>query len=151
MSLQEQVKEDMKTAMKAKEAEKLMTIRGVMAAMTNKLVELGRMPQDALSDEEVLAVIKTEVKRRKDSIQQFRDAGREDLANAETLELAYIEPYLPELMSMEQVREIVLKKKEELGVSDKSGMGKLVGAIMADLKGAADGTMVKEAVEALFT
>src|SRR3989344_6760388 len=150
MLLQQQIKEDMKSAMKAKEQEKLMAIRGVMASMTNKLVELGRMPTDELSDDEVLAVIRTEGKRRKDSIQQFGDAGRDDLVAGEKAELVVLEAYLPAMMSQDAIRTIAIQKKEELGITDKSQMGKFVGTLMGELKGKADGTDVKAVVESLF-
>ncbi len=150
MLLQQQIKEDMKTAMKAKEPEKVMALRGVMSAMTNKLVEIGKMPQDELGDSDAIAVIKTEVKRRKDALQQFADAGRADLADAEKVELDILQVYLPATMDKEKIREIVIAKKEAMGITDKSKMGQLMGAIMGELKDTADGGDVKEVVEALF-
>ncbi len=150
MLLQQQIKEDMKTAMKAKEGEKVTTLRGVMSAMTNKLVELGKMPQDELADTDALAVIKTEVKRRKDALQQFSDAGRSDLADAEKIELDILQVYLPATMDKAKIHELAVAKKESMGITDKAKIGQLIGALMGELKDTADGTDVKEVVEALF-
>jgi len=119
MSLQTQFKEDMKAAMRAKESQKLMTIRGVLSAFTNKLVEMGKMPQDELPDEDAISVLKTEVKRRKDSIKQYSEAGRPELAADEQFELDILTTYLPETMSIDAIREIAVAKKEELGISEK--------------------------------
>ncbi len=151
MTLQSRIKEDMKNAMKAKEPVQVTTLRGVMSAMTNKTVELGRTPQDELSDEEALAVIKTEVKRRKDAQEQFHAAGRDDLADNETEELAFLMVYLPEMMSRDAIRTHATAKMTELGVTDKSGAGKLMSTLMADLKGAADGADVKAVVDELLS
>lgn len=150
MSLQEQIKEDMKTAMKAKEPEKVTVLRGVMSAFTNELVAKGKMPQDTLNDEEALAVITREAKRRKDSIQQFTDGGRPELAEDEQKELEVLEAYLPTLMSQGEIRPIAEAKKAEMGDIDKTKMGQLMGAVMAELKGKADGGDVKAVVESLF-
>ena len=150
MSLQQQFKDDMKAAMKAKESQKLMTIRGVVAAFTNKLVELGKMPQDELPDADALSVIKTEVKRRKDSIQQYSDAGRPELAADEQFELDVLSTYLPETMSLDAIREIALAKKEEMGITEKSQMGQLMGAVIQATGGNADGADVKTIVDEIL-
>lgn len=148
MSLQQQITEDMKDAMRAKEAVRLQTLRAVKSAFTNELVNLKRTPQDELSDEEALAVITRESKKRKDAIEQFTSAGREELATDEKAELEVLQSYLPTLMSQDEIKPIVEAKKAELGISDKSGMGQLMGAVMAELKGKADGGDVKAVVEA---
>lgn len=150
MTLAEQLTNDMKEAMRAKDTVKLTVVRGLKAACTNELVTLGRMPQDVLSDEEILTVIRRESKRRKDSIQQFTDGGRADLAENEQAELKVIEAYLPQMMSIDEIRPIAEAKKAALGVTDKTGAGKLVGALMAELKGKADGADVKTVVDSLF-
>ena len=150
MSLQQQFKDDMKAAMKAKETQKLMAIRGVMSAFTNKLVDMGKTPQEELPDEDALSVIKTEVKRRKDSIQQYTDAGRPELAADEQFELEVLSAYLPETMSMDAIREIAIAKKEELGITDKSKMGQLMGAVVQATGGNADGADIKTVVDELL-
>jgi uncharacterized protein YqeY len=150
MSVQTQIKDDMKTAMKAKDREKVTTLRGVMSAFTNELVAKGKMPQDTLSDEEATAVIKRESKKRKDSISQFEGAGRDDLASGEKSELAILEAYLPELMSKEQILPVAKAKIEELGITDKTKVGMLMGAIMKELGSNVDGNDVREVVMGLL-
>lgn len=150
MTLHDQLRESLKTAMKAKDAVALTTIRSVMTASTNELVATGRTPQDQLADEEILAVIKRLAKQRKESIVQFEAAGRNELAEPEKLELAVLEAYLPTLMTQDQIRPIAEAKKAELGVTDKAKLGILVGAVMKELGGNADGGDVKAVVEKLF-
>lgn len=150
MTLQETIKSSLKEAMMAKDSVKMTVIRGLMSAFTNELVSIGRTPQDALTDEEVLTVIRRAVKQRKDSIDQFKTAGRDDLVESESAELALLEVYLPQMMSKEEILKIAEAKKVELGVTDKSKVGILMSALMKDLKGKADGTDVKSVVEGLF-
>jgi len=146
MTLQEQIKEQMKDAMRAKEKPTVMTLRGLMSAFTNELLAEGKMPTDSLSDESAITVITREAKRRKDSIQQYSDAGREELASDEKEELAILEAFLPELMSEEEVTAFVTAKKEEMGITDPSQKGQFIGAVMGELKGKADGAMVSRIV-----
>ena len=150
MSLQTDIKSQMKDAMKAKDQVRLTVLRGVSAAFTNELVAKKMTPQDELSDDDALAVIKRLAKQRKDSIQQFADAGRDELAADEKAELAVLEDFLPAMMSQDEIRPIAEAKKAELGVEDKSGAGRLVGAVMGELKGQADGGDVKAVVDSLF-
>lgn len=151
MTLHEQIKNDMKDAMRAKESDKVMVLRGLMSACTNELVAQKKTPQDLLDDEATLAVITREAKRRKDAIQQFVDGGRPELAEDEEKELTILSEYLPEMMSEEEILPIASAKKEELGISDKSDIGRLIGAVMADLKGKADGADVKKVIDSLFS
>ncbi len=150
MSLHQEIKDSLKDAMKAKDAVKLRTVRSMLTAFTNELVATSRTPQDMLKDEEVLAVIKRLAKQRKESILQFETNARPELAEPEKEELAVLEGYLPTLMSQEQIRPIVEAKIAELGVTDKSKMGILVGSVMKELAGKADGADVKAVVEAMF-
>lgn len=133
--------------MRAKEEVKLGVLRALKTAFTNELVATKRTPQDELSDDEALTVIQREAKKRKDAIEQFEEAGRSELADGEKKELEVLQAFLPEMMSVEEIQKVVEKKKEELGVSDKSGMGQLIGAVMSELKGKADGGDVKKVVE----
>src|SRR5438067_996658 len=130
MSLHKQIKEQIKEAMKAKEAVRLSVVRGLVASFTNELVSLKRLTTEELSDEEVLAVIRRQVKQRKDSIEQFTKGGRSDLADNEKTELAILETYLPAQMSREEVMKIAKAKMAELGVTDKSKSGLLMGLVM---------------------
>jgi len=141
----------MTTALKERDDVRLRVLRGLMAAFTNELVALKRKPTEMLSDEEALAVIKRAAKQREDSIEQYTKGGRTDLADTEAEELTVLKEYLPEMMSQEAIEPIAKAKMDELGVSDKSGMGKLVGGIMAELKGKADGSDVKAVVEKLLS
>jgi len=147
MSLHEEIKGQIKEAMMAKDAVRLTTLRGLVSAFTNELVATQRKPQDFLTDEEVLAVIKRNVKQRKDSIQQFTDGGRADLAESEQSELSILEKFLPQMMSRDEIKKVVEAKKAELG---EVNQGLLMKAIMTDLKGKADGADVKAVVDGLF-
>lgn len=150
MSLHQAIKDSLKEAMKAKDAVRLRTIRSIMTACTNELVATGKTPQDMLDDTETLAVIKRLTKQRKESIVQYEENGRPELALPEKEELVVLESYLPQLMSQEEIRPIAEAKKTELGIADKAKMGMLVGAIMKELAGKADGSDVKTVVESLF-
>lgn len=148
--LHNQIREEIKEAMKAREELRLSVLRGMLASFTNELVATKRKPDTILPDEDAINVVKRLVKQRKDSIEQFRAGKREDLASKEEAELKILEKYLPETMSKEDIKKVVLAKKEEMGITDKSKMGILIGAVMKELKGKADGGDVKEVVEKLF-
>ena len=149
--IQQKIKDEIKQAMRDKDALRLSVLRGLSAAFTNELVAKMRMPQDPLADEDAMAVIKRTVKQRKDSIDQFTKGGREDLANDEKAELAILETYLPAMMSKEDIKVIALRKKEEMGVTDKAKAGQLTGAVLKETKGMADGGDVKAVVDSLFS
>ena len=150
MSLHRQLKDSIKDALKAKEEVKLRTVRSIITALTHELVATGNTPQDILEDEQVLSVIKRLAKQRKESIAQYSAAGRDDLVKPEEEELEVLETYLPKLMSTEDIKPIAEAKMKELGIEDKSKMGVLIGALMKDLGGKADGGDVKKVVEQLF-
>lgn len=150
MTIHETLKKELPDAMKAKDEVKLRTLRALLTAFTNELVAQKQKPDQILDDEKALAVISRAAKQRKESIEQFERGNRPDLARHEREELTIIEAYLPEMMDKDQIRELAAKKKEELNVQDKSQMGMLMGALMKDLKGKADGNDVKEVVESLF-
>jgi len=150
MNLQQQIKADMIAAMKEKNQVKVTTIKSLVAGFTNMLAEAGREDRENISDDEVLALIKKGVKQRKDAIQQFTDGGRPELAESEQAELVFLETYLPEAMSVNQIKEIAIRVKEEQGVEDKSKMGVLIGMVMKEVAGQADGGDVKDVVISLF-
>jgi uncharacterized protein YqeY len=150
MSLHQHIKDSIKEAMKAKDPVKLQVLRSIVAASTNELLNLKRTPQDMLTDEETITVIKRAIKQRKDSIEQFVNGGRSDLADSEKEELSVLQTFVPASMSKEDIKIAVEKKIQELGITDKSKIGMLLGAIMKDLKGQADGSDVKEVVESLL-
>ena len=136
--------------MRAKDTVRLTTIRSLLTAFTNELVANRQKPDGEVTDETALAVITRASKQRKDSIDQFVRGNREDLAEVERKELAIIESYLPEMMKKEDVLKVAQAKKAELGIDDPTKKGVLMGAIMKELKGKADGNTVKEIVEGLF-
>lgn len=148
--LQQQIKDQLKESMKARDEVRTMVLKGLLSAFTNELVAQRKKPSEDLPDTDALNVIKRAVKQRKDSIEQFRKGGREDLATNEEKELEFLSAYLPETMSVEEIKKLAEVKKAELGIEDKSKMGMIMGALMKDLKDKADGGDVKEAVESLF-
>lgn len=131
----------------AKDTVKLTVIRALLSAFTNELVNKGKMPQDMLEDADVMTVIAKEAKKRKDSIQQFEAAGRPELAEDEKAELAIIEAYLPAQMTEDEIKAFVEAKKTELGLTTSADIVALIRAVMPELKGKADGNMVKSAVD----
>jgi len=148
--LHEQIKNKIKEAMMAKDSIRLETYRGMLAAFTNELVSKGRKPNEMLTDEEAVVVITRLSKQRKDSIEQFKKGNREDLVKKEEAELGILETYLPKLMDRSEVETIARTKKDELGITDAAKKGMLMSALMKDLKGKADGSVVKEVVDSLF-
>jgi len=146
-----QIKSDMTAAMKARDALRVETLRGAMAAFTNELVAKGRKPTEQLSDAEAVAVLKRLAKQRKEAAEAFTGAGRTELAEKELSELKIIEAYLPATVSREEIERVAKAKKTELGITDVSGIGKLTGAVMKEFTGTADGNDVKEVVATLFS
>lgn len=148
--LYEEIRASLKDAMKAKDEVKLRTIRSMLTAFTNEMVAKGKTPQDIPDDETILAVIKKLAKQRKDSIEQYEAAGRQDLSAPEKLELVILDAYLPTMMTQEEIEPVAKAKMAELGVTDKSKMGIAVGAVMKELAGKADGGDVKAVIEKLL-
>lgn len=149
MTIIEQVKSDMKDAMRAKDAVALTTIRGLISACTNELVATGKTPQDEVTNDIALTVIKRASKQRKDAIEQYTQGGRTDLVENEQAELNVIEKYLPQTMSKDQIKSIAETKIAEFG-GDKSKMGQIIGAIIKETAGQADGGDVKSVVMELL-
>ena len=148
--LHEEIKGKIKEAMIAKDSVRLEVYRGMSAAFTNELVAKGRKPQELLEDEGALAVITRLSKQRKDSIEQYAKGGREDLVAEEKAQLAVIEEFLPQLMGREEVMVVAKAKQAELGITDPTKKGMLMSGVMKELKGKADGVLVKEVVDSLF-
>jgi len=144
MTLNETIAADLTAAMKAKDATRLSALRMLKAAVTNKgMVEKGRDLEDA----EVLQVVASLVKQRRDSIEQFSKAGRTDLVDKETAEIAILEHYLPPAVSAEEIEAAVAAAIAETGASSVKEMGKVMKAVMPKLAGKnADGKAVNEAV-----
>lgn len=147
MSLLERLNQDMKTAMKNKEKTKLSVIRMLRSEIKNEEIER----QHTLNDEEVIEVLMRELKKRKDALQQFEEAGRDDLVQQLREEISVIEPYLPEQLSEEELRELVREVVQETGASSKADMGKVMKAIMPRVKGRADGKLVNRLVQEVLS
>ena len=157
MSLHQTIKDQIKEAMREKDAVRLGVVRGLVTGFMNELVATRRTPQEELTDEEALNVIRRAVKQRKDSIEQFTKGGRPELAESEQVELVVLEKYLPAQMSREEVMKIAQAKMAELGIdpkadagASKSKTGMFMGALMKELKGKADGDVVKSVVDELL-
>ena len=148
--LTQQIRAAMIAAMKAKDDLRVQTLRGCMAAFTNELVAKSRKPTEELNDVEAVAVLKRLAKQRKEAAEQFEKGGRADLAEKERKELVILESYLPQTASKEEIEKVALKKKDELGINDTLGMGKLVGAVIKEFGGNADGNDVKEVVQKIL-
>lgn len=144
MSLKDQITEDMKTAMRAKDSERLGTIRLLLAALKQKEVD----ERVVLDDAAVVAVVDKLVKQRKDSIAAFEQAARQDLADKEKAELVVLQAYLPQRMSPEEITAAVQAIVAELGAKGPGDMGKVMGAVKAQLAGKADMGQVSAAVKA---
>lgn len=132
--------------MKAKDTVRLETLRMALTACTNALVEQGKKPNEKLEYDTVVQVLKRLVKQRKESAEQYRNAGQEERAKAEEAEQAVIKEYLPPEMTEEEIKAIVTKKQQELGVSEKKDTGTLMQAVMKEMKGKADGSTVAKIV-----
>ena len=147
MSLKEQIGEDIKTAMKAKDKLRLQTVRGIKKAILEKEVELRPKGQDTLTPEHEIELLTQQAKQRRDSIEQFTNAGRDDLAEKESQELAIIETYLPEQVSDEEVAKIIDELIASSGATTMKDLGKVMGPAMKQLKGKADGKKIQEIVK----
>ena len=145
--LHQKVEAELKSALKTGEKEKTGVLRFLISAIKNHQIEVKAKGEEYLKDEEVIVVIRRQVKQRKDSIAEYEKGGRQELADKEKAEMAILENYLPAQADVEKIREVVKTKIAELGITDKSGFGKLMGATMAELKGQADGDAVKKVVE----
>ncbi len=143
MSLKDQITEDMKTAMRAKDAPRLLTIRGLMAAMKQREVD----ERITLDDAAIVGIIDKLVKQRKDSIAQFTAGNRPDLVEKESAELAVLEGYLPQRLGVEAIAAEVAAIVAELGAAGPGDMGKVMAAVKSRLAGKADMAQVSAAVK----
>ncbi|MEO8022857.1 GatB/YqeY domain-containing protein [Polaromonas sp.] len=144
MPLKDQITEDMKTAMRAKDSERLGTIRLLLAALKQKEVD----ERVVLDDAAVVAIIDKLIKQRKDSLEAFQKAERKDLADKEAAELVVLQAYLPARLSADEVAAEVKAIVSQLGASGPGDMGKVMGAVKAKLAGKADMGQVSAAVKA---
>ena len=144
MSLKQQIISDMTAAMKAQDAARTSTLRMLKAAITNREKEGG----GELTDEDVQKLLRSQMKQRRDSVEQFEKAGRQELADKEKAEISIIESYLPQAASQEEIDQAVVAAISETGASSMKDMGAVMKAVMASLAGKnADGKMVSETVK----
>ncbi len=146
MNLKDKLNQDMKEAMKARESDRLSTIRQLRSAIKNREIEL----QQELDDEAVIAVVSTLVKQRRESAQMYRDNDRPELAAKEEGELVVLQQYLPEQLGEAQLRALIADVIAATGASSPKDMGKVMPQVMARTKGAADGRLVNQIVRELL-
>lgn len=150
MTIHEQIKNQIKESMKAGDKVRLEVMRGISTAFTNELVATGHTPQDIITDDGAITVITRLAKQRKDSIEQFTKGGRMDLVEEETKQLNILQEFLPKLMEKEEVEKFVKGKIAEVGIIDPTKKGMFMSSLMKELKGKADGSIVKEIVDQLY-
>lgn len=143
MTLVDQIKEDMKQAMRDKNSVTLDVVRMLLSSVKNKAIDLGH----ELEDVEVMAVLKSDLKKLKDGLESFVSAAREDLAAKAREEILVLEKYLPAQLTDGELEEKVRAHLAELGIADAADIGKAMGQLMAKLKDAADGNRVRAMVE----
>lgn len=147
MNLFARLYEDMKQAMKAKDEVRLQVIRMAISACKNYKIEKYGTGEQELSDEEVIQVLTKQIKQRKDAAASYTGAGRSDLADKEHTEASVIQGYLPPQMTDDEIRSVVKETISSMGVSSPAEMGKVMGSVMNQLKGKADGTDVQRIVK----
>ena len=147
MGLEDQIRNDMKEALKSGQKERLSTIRTALAQIKDERIK----KRDNLNEEDVITVLMRAVKSRKDSIDMYRKGGRQDLVDKETAEMEIIQSYLPEQMSEDEVKKIIAEIVDSSGATDMKDIGKIMGPAMAKLKGKADGKLVQQIARSLLS
>ena len=148
MSLKERITEDIKTAMKSKDKLRLETVRSIKKVLLEKEVSLRPSGQIELTEAQEIEVLSQQAKQRRDSIEQYRQAGRTDLADQEAQELTIIEEYLPQQLSDAEVEAVIDEIVAQIGATSPKDMGKVMGPVMQQLKGKAEGKKIQELVKA---
>lgn len=148
MALLDQLNADMKEAMKAKEKDRLSVIRMLKASLQNEAIHLGVKD---LNEDQELTVLSREVKQRRDSLKEFKDAAREDLAAKIEQELTYVNAYLPAQLTEEELKQIISETAKMINAEKPSDMGKLMGALVPKTKGRTDGALVSKLVKAYLS
>lgn len=146
MSLLTTLNDDIKTAMKSKDKDTLSILRMLKAAIQNEQIKAGR----DLDGEEELTVLSREMKQRRDSLSEFEKAGRDDLADKVKIEITIVEKYMPKQLSEEEIRQIVQTAIDQTGATSPKEFGKVMGAVMPEVKGKADGNQVNAIVKELL-
>ncbi|MEK6689994.1 MAG: GatB/YqeY domain-containing protein [Nitrospirota bacterium] len=146
MSLKERFSSELKDSLKAGDRLKLSTIRLIMASLKNREIE----KRGSLSEEEIIDLLVSLSKQRKESIEEFKKGGRQDLVDKETEELKIIESYLPQQLTPEEIKKIIGETITETGASGSKDIGKVMKVLMPKVKGRADGKLVNEMVKELL-
>lgn len=148
MSLKDRISEDIKTAMKAKDKTRLETVRSIKKVILEKEVSVRPQGQESLTETQELEVLAQLAKQRRDAIEQYRQAGRNDLADQEAQELVIIEEYLPKQLSDDEITAVIDEIIASVGATSAKDMGKVMGPTMQKLKGRADGQKIQAIVKA---
>lgn len=151
MSLKDRISEEIKLAMKAKDKVRLETVRSIKKVILEKESTLRAQGQETLTESQELEVLTQLAKQRRDSVEQYRKAGREDLAEQESQELAILEEYLPKQLSDQEVGAMIDEVIAAVGATSAKDMGKVMGAVMQQLKGRADGQKIQAIVKEKLT
>ncbi|MEL7505651.1 MAG: GatB/YqeY domain-containing protein [Cyanobacteria bacterium J06554_6] len=151
MSLKDRISDEIKAAMKAKDKIRLETVRGVKKLILEKESEVRATGQSELTDEQEIAILTQMAKQRRDSIKQYTDAGRSDLAEKEAQELVIIDEFLPAQLSDDEIEAVIDELIAETGASSPRDMGKVMGPAMKRMQGQADGSKVQQLVKAKLT
>lgn len=149
MELGERINEDFKKALQERDALKISVSRMLKAAITNREIEK-RKKEEGLTNDELLEVVLSEAKKRKDAIGGFRKGGREDLAQKEEKELMMLSAYLPEEISEEEIRKFVQAAIQKVGAAGLKDFGKVMGVLMPEVKGRADGQVISRIVKEML-
>jgi len=144
--LKEKIEDDLKKALKEGDSLKRDVLRYLLTVIKNFQIET-RAKEKKVEDEDVIKLIRRQVKQRREAISQYRQGNRQDLAQKEEKEISIVEKYLPAQFSEEDLRELVKKKIKEAEIQDRSDFGKLMGIVMREVKGQADGNLVRKIVE----
>lgn len=147
MSLKDKILEELKSAMKKQDKDRLRVLRSIKSKLLEKEIAERKGGEGEISDEQTVDVLMKAAKQRKESIDQFTEGGREDLVANEEAELKIIEEFLPEMMSEDEVRSEVKEHIKSTGASGMQDMGKVMGAMMGKLKGKVDGAVVSKVVK----
>jgi hypothetical protein len=147
MGLKEQLREDLKDAMRARDARRKSALRMILTA-----IQLAEVEQsEPLTDQDVVVIIRKEVKRREEALAMMQDADRDDLVEVETVELEILRSYLPQQMSAEEIRAVAQRTIDDVGASSPRDLGRVMGALMPQLRGKADGRVVNQVVRELLS
>lgn len=147
MTIRKRIQEDLKNSMKAKDGDRVSVLRLVLAAVKNREIEL----KSELDDDQILAEIMSSAKRIKESLEAFKEGGRQDLVRKEEAELTILEEYLPEQLAPEELKNLIKEVIESTGASSPGDMGKVMKEIMPKVQGKADGKAVNQIVKELLS